>query len=757
MELNLLNLLAVLLVAWVAGLLARRLGYPSVLGELLAGVALGPPLLGILQTGPALEVLAEVGILLMMLYIGMEVDPHELGKASKAGLLAAIGGFVIPFEACYWIMIGAGMPVMAGIFVGIAAGVTSLATKSRVLLDLKLLHTRIAHVMLAGALMTDTVSLVLFGVVLGVAQVGGIEAGPLLTLTAKATLFFVAAILVGTKVLPVLGRQLQRLKAFGDTAAFTLVLLVTLAYAEAAHLAGLHGILGAFLAGLFLRENYLGRTLSHQLMDLVNHASVGFLAPIFFVTAGFAVSLDVFVTDFGLLVALVGAATVTKIFGTMLFYLPTGYGWREGLTVGLGMNGRGAVEIIVAQIALDLGLISTEVFSILVFMAILTTALEPALLKAGIAWLRRRGELAEIADERSGTVVVGGGPTARALAGALGRLGADVRIVDNSAAHIGAAEREGLRTVRGSALDERTLDEAGASHARHLVALTANPEVNVLAAQLARTTFAVPEVFLLDRGNAEHDDPAAHLGAETLFGQPTRLDEWDLRLANGQADVHDQAISAPMTLGELAAAQRGDWLPLALVRDGIAMPVRTDQAFRPGDTVAALYHAAPARRDDFDRLVADAPVCDLDGPLSMGDFAKQVARVLGPQLGVREERLMERLISRETTSSTVILPGLAIPHVRLSGRGTFALLIARCREGIYFPNHDQPVRAAFVIVAAPDVRTRHLRTLSAIAQVVQGEDFEQRWLDAPDAEALRTLVRRAPRRRATSSAPSSTN
>ena len=108
---------------------------------------------------------------------------------------------------------------------------------------------------------------------------------------------------------------------------------------------------------------------------------------------------------------------------------------------------------------------------------------------------------------------------------------------------------------------------------------------------------------------------------------------------------------------------------------------------------------------------------------------------------------MERLISRETASSTVILPGLAIPHVRLSGRGTFALLIARCREGIYFPNHDEPVRAAFVLVAAPDVRTRHLRTLSAIAQVAQGDDFEQRWLEAPDAEALRTLVRQAPRRR----------
>ena len=97
MELSLLNLLLVLLAGWLAGWGATRIGYPSVLGELLVGILLGPPVLGLLQGSPALAILAEIGILLMMLYVGMEIDPRELGQASWAGMLAAVGGFVTPF------------------------------------------------------------------------------------------------------------------------------------------------------------------------------------------------------------------------------------------------------------------------------------------------------------------------------------------------------------------------------------------------------------------------------------------------------------------------------------------------------------------------------------------------------------------------------------------------------------------------------------------------------------------------------------
>ncbi|NNE36231.1 MAG: cation:proton antiporter, partial [Rhodothermales bacterium] len=421
MELSILNLLLVLIVAWVAGRVASRFGYPSVLGELLAGIALGPPLLGLLEGGAALNVLAEVGILLMMVYIGMEIDPRSLGKASKAGLLAAVGGFVTPFVLCYFLVIAFGGDTLAAIFVGVAAGVTSLATKSRILVDLQLLDTRIAYVMMAGALIADTVSLVIFAAILGVAETDTFDAAGLLIVAAKAIAFFAVAALVGIKGFPWVGRFLQSSRTFGRTSNFMLILIAALAYAEMAHLAGMHGILGAFVAGLFLREGVFGKARAHELMGVVRDASIGFLAPIFFVTAGFAVSLDVFRTDLALLVGVVGLASIGKIVGTALFYLPTGHGWREGLTIGAGMNGRGAVEIIIAQIGLTMGLITQEVFSILVFMAIFTTATVPVFLKWGTEWLRRRGELVRTDDERSGVLIIGGGSVARATGRLLAR------------------------------------------------------------------------------------------------------------------------------------------------------------------------------------------------------------------------------------------------------------------------------------------------------------------------------------------------
>ncbi|MEX2473285.1 MAG: cation:proton antiporter [Gemmatimonadota bacterium] len=129
---------------------------------MLIGILLGPPILGLLTGDPALAVLAEVGILLMMLYVGMEIEPKELGKASWGGFLAAIGGFITPFVMAYFVVLHFGGTPLGGVFVGIAAGVTSLTTKSRILVDLRLLDTRIASVMMSGALIADTLSLVVF-------------------------------------------------------------------------------------------------------------------------------------------------------------------------------------------------------------------------------------------------------------------------------------------------------------------------------------------------------------------------------------------------------------------------------------------------------------------------------------------------------------------------------------------------------------------------------------------------------------------
>ena len=597
MELSLLNLLLVLLSAWIAGALVSRIGYPAIFGELLVGILLGPPLLGILHSGEALEVLAEVGVLLMMLYIGMEIDPSELFKASWGGFLAAIGGFITPFALSYIVVtVLFDGTMLAGLFVGIAAGVTSLATKSRILADLNLLDTRIAHVMMAGALVADSLSLIVFAAIISFVDVGTLEVGQILFVGAEVALFFVVTIFTGLKIFPILWKLLSRWGLANRTFYATFLLLITILFAELAELAGLHAILGAFLAGLFVREGIgVERRLAGELTDLVRDMSIGFLAPIFFVIAGFHVSLDVFVTSLPLLLSVVIVATVGKIVGTAVFYLASGNGWREGITIGAGMNGRGAVEIIIAEIAFTAGIISQEIFSVLVFMAIFTTATVPVFLKWGTDWLQRRGELQRSSNDRQGVVILGAGPTARAFAKALMTSSSQsVWLIDKNIDHCKQAKSEGLNALYGDAISEDDLQDVHIGEARWFIALTRNTEINILAAQLARNVFEVPEIVILLTRSEEGSllNLVSEIGAIPIHNQDLNIRKWDEKLAqNGDFKPVEvpiqETISATEMFDKLRATNPAS-LPLAVVQNGSRVPFPAVETLNSGDIVLTL-------------------------------------------------------------------------------------------------------------------------------------------------------------------------
>ena len=753
MDMHLLNLLLVLLAAWAAGSVAVRLGYPSILGELLAGIILGPPLLGLLHGQEALGVLAEVGVLLMMMYIGMEIDPRELGRASWAGLLAALGGFVAPFVAGFLVIRAFGGTVTAGLLVGTVAGVTSLVAESRILVDLKLLDTRVAHVLMAGALVADTLALVVFAAVIGASEPGPAGVLGIILIAGRALLFFAVCGFAGYRLFPWIGRRLHEAGFTSRTLLFTLMLVTGLLYGELAELAGLHAILGTFLAGLFLREAVLDRRLANSLTSMVHDISIGFLAPIFFVISGFQVSLAVFVDSLPLLMAVIGVAVVAKVVGVLVFYLPTGHGWREGLTIGAGMNGHGAVEIIIAGIGLQRGLISQEIFSILVVMAILTTALVPIVLKAATNWLNRRGELVPSSKERKGTIIVGGGATARLIADLLKDQG-PITIVDNNPYRCDSAQREGFKTLCGNALREEVLSEAGAAQVRSLIAMTSNPEVNVLAAQLAKEVFLVPFVHVTmagpDRG--AHEELTRPLEVSTLFAAPADIATWDHVVDQGSFRI--RRITVPEdVVGRRARIDPADWagetfrLPL-LVRSGLSTELfHTGSAVSPGDTVICLEpldegHAG----DEFDRMLEACRILDIPTGMERKAFFELASETLSIELGADREVLLRQLLSRDE-ESIVLGSQLAVPHVRLpSGTGTH-LLLARCREGVHFDVSDVRVHALFVFAGAQDEPNLHLRALSAISQIAQNEGFMDRWLEAGGPEELRELVLKAERRR----------
>ena len=595
MEFDILNLFLVVLLAWLAANLAQRLKYPAVLGELAVGIVLGPPLLGLLHGGEALDVLGELGILLMMLYVGMEINPRDLGKASWPGLLAAIGGFIVPFVLGYFAVIWLGGTPMGALFVAIAVGVTSLATKSRILADLKLLNTRVAHVLMAGALVSDSLALIVFAAVISLAEVGTIEFGQVLLVGGRSILFFAVTTFIGLKVFPLIWPSLDRWGFRGRTFSATLVLLIALAFAGLAELAGLHAILGAFIAGLFLREGVLDRTLSHQITDVVHDVSIGFLAPIFFVMAGFEVSFGVFQTDLVLLLTVLVVATVGKIFGTALFYLPSGHGWREGITVGAGMNGRGAVEVIIAGIALQMGIISQEIFSILVFMAIFTTATVPFFLKWGVEWLRSRGELVSAEDDRKVTIIVGAGPFARKTAKILQAAG-PVWLIDKNRNDYELAVQDGLNAIHGDALDESVMADAGGNEAHTLIALTTNSEVNILAAQLARRVFDIPRLYVLltQADNGSLRNLADLSGAEKLQMELADLEQWDHWITHGEVAEYEVVIEEPMSPQEAFEKFQAEQpsVPVLLQHNGRVSMFRNVEELNVGDRVTLLRRTA---------------------------------------------------------------------------------------------------------------------------------------------------------------------
>lgn len=347
-------------------------------------------------------------------------------------------------------------------------------------------------------------------------------------------------------------------------------------------------------------------------------------------------------------------------------------------------------------------------------------------------------------------VIVGAGPTARALGQVLSRTNA-VCLVDSNREHCTFAEAGGLPVVCGNALDPDVLHQAGADRAHTFITLTANAEVNALAAQLARTTFDVPEIHLLRRNGTSHDVLLDHLRASTLFGGAVAITDWDYWIQHEKAERMGLTLRRTFTpaslFRELQTHRRS--LPLAVRRGDRYLPFHSGTTLCDGDRVILLRNdtTAPLYFDRFDRLAARCPILDLDRRMSLDAFFNLAAATLAGQIGLSPADLTELFRDREATSSTVIAPGLAIPHVLIDGTGHFHLLVARCREGILFPGQREEVTSVFMLVRSPDERNFHLRALAAIAQIAQDPDFETNWMLADGPEGLRKLILEAERRR----------
>jgi Kef-type K+ transport system membrane component KefB len=374
----------ILLAAKAAGYLSVRLGQPSVLGELLVGILLGPSLLDLLHLpfitghlGETIKELGELGVLLLMFIAGLELHLDELARNTKVSAFAGIMGVLAP------VALGAGTGLLFGFewevafFLGLTLGATSVSISAQTLMELRVLRTRVGLGLLGAAVFDDVMIILLLSIFLAVVSGGTSLAGILLILV-NMVIFLGLSVAFGLYVLPKLVRVTRRLPI--SQGVLSLAMVVMLFYGVAAELVGgMAAITGSFLAGLMF-----ARCVEKERLEQgVSALAYGLFVPIFFVSIGLAVNIRDLETNVLLFTgAIIIVAIASKFFGSGLGARWAGFTWRESWQMGAGMVSRGEVGLIVANVGIGAGLIAESEFSAIVGMVLVTTIVTPPMLRA---------------------------------------------------------------------------------------------------------------------------------------------------------------------------------------------------------------------------------------------------------------------------------------------------------------------------------------------------------------------------------------
>lgn len=390
----------VLGVAHALGIAADRLGFVPVVGELLTGLVLGPSVLGLVVPAVGallvpvpvgLAALASLGLVLLLVLAGLEVDAGLLRRQIRPAVALAVGASTVPFLLGFvlgWYLPGRYLVAPTqrlpfALFLATALSISAVPVAVRVLIDLEALDRRVGQLTLTAAVAIDSAGWIALTVVSDIAREG--ELAPF---ALGRTLGFLV-LLVGFVV--ILGpRIVARLFAVTDhvrspaVTGFSLVILVGMALAAASLALGLEAVIGAFLAGVVLRTQ-----VDRELSRAVQLAALGFFAPFFFATAGLQVDLgslaapgSAFVAGIVLVVAIVG-----KGLGVAVGAWFTDLTRAETFCLAIGLNARGAMEIVVAAVGLSIGILTPLLYAVIVLVAIVTSLMTPPLLRWALSYL----------------------------------------------------------------------------------------------------------------------------------------------------------------------------------------------------------------------------------------------------------------------------------------------------------------------------------------------------------------------------------
>ena len=389
MQAILFELIVVLGFARLGGSIAQRLGQPRIVGELMVGFFIGKAFLDLIEVSVALDAFADVGIIFLMYLAGLHMKPVDLLDVSIPSFLVAIFGAFIPMFLGFQVTIWFGFHPIHALFVGVALSITAVAVKARILIEQGELETRAGRIGMGAAVLDDVIGLVFFSILSTMVAVGTLPDGiELLNILARVMFFFGFAMLAGF-LLPPITRRLGDLGESPDNL-LTFCLIISFSFAYIAEHFGVHPIIGAYVAGLLVNSIGMQGIDTRRLQEIVHPLAFGFLVPLFFVRIALEVEGSAIFQNFSFVIAIIAVAMFGKVVGCGIAARIAGSSWRESLIIGLGMNGRGAVELVIAELGRQLtsNPLPDIIFSTLVLMAFTTTILTPITLKIAMPWYR---------------------------------------------------------------------------------------------------------------------------------------------------------------------------------------------------------------------------------------------------------------------------------------------------------------------------------------------------------------------------------
>ena len=405
------QLFLLLLFARVFGELFQRMGQPTVVGEILAGVVLGPSLLGatpffsdlmIVQSTNGtnlLEVVSLMGAMLLLLITGLETDLALIKHHSRSAFGTAIGGLILPlilgFGFCFLIpdslLVDPAQRIVFSLFLATSISVSAIPVIAKVLIDLNLIRRDIGQITIAAGMIDDTAAWILLSIVLGLIEFGVVTAQNVLFSVGKVLLFlsvsFVAGKWIAAKVVSFAQNSIKSRYKF-----LTILILFSFGFGAIAQSLRLEAVLGAFIAGIIFSRI---PAVPKEAIERIESFTFGIFAPIFFAAAGLKVSLEPLLNPELLLIGigLIVVATLSKVAGAYIGARWVGRSdhWTA-LSFGAGLNARGAIQIIVATIGLSFGIISQEIFSLIIIMAVVTSIMAPFMLRYTLKKVKPKDE-----------------------------------------------------------------------------------------------------------------------------------------------------------------------------------------------------------------------------------------------------------------------------------------------------------------------------------------------------------------------------